>query len=387
MFDVFADKVNDVSYLLGAVWRRRYLIIILGIVVSITGLIVGISSQRYSTQTTILIQDTRTLNPLMRDYSTGQSLSMRFTALSTLLHSRQLLTKSAELLGMITEDMTDKQKFSVITKISKRLKMQLIGSDLITLSYSDASAEDITKKLNMITRLFIVNILYPRTTSARNTEKFIEDQLVKTRDEILRKEQYITNQLATGNNSFGTNPEARMVELFSMRLDTLRERYTDEHSEVKRVSAMLERVKERLAATEQRKAEAETADAADTDKPTAIVASSPDEGLSLREAQNRLEVKRSLYANLLNRHQTAQMSRELTNFESSERVQIIDQARTPLEPATFHPALYMLLGLLLGISGGAVLSIFAELVDTSVKTRNSVEKTTGTRVISRIPAL
>ncbi len=107
----------------------------------------------------------------------------------------------------------------------------------------------------------------------------------------------------------------------------------------------------------------------------------------LTEIQRDLNIKRELYEDLARRHQLARVTDSLGTFEEEERVKIIDQPFTPLEPSNLSTFIYVLAGLLAGGALGAGLAVIAELLDSTVRRRDVLERLIGAPTLARIPVL
>ena len=80
--------LNTAAFLWSA-WRRRYLIVVPIFVIPLLALGIGISSpKKYSSYTTVLIQEAAKMNPFLEDLAVETNLKSRIDALNALLHSR-----------------------------------------------------------------------------------------------------------------------------------------------------------------------------------------------------------------------------------------------------------------------------------------------------------
>jgi succinoglycan biosynthesis transport protein ExoP len=98
-----------------------------------------------------------------------------------------------------------------------------------------------------------------------------------------------------------------------------------------------------------------------------------------------IENKKSLLESLLKRQSETDVSARLKNLRTSI-VWIVDRAAIPLYPSSPKKILNMLLGLILGLSGGLGLAFLFERLDDSVKTFQDVEESTGLPALGIIPA-
>ena len=221
----------------------------------------------------------------------------------------------------------------------------------------------------------------------------------------------IRHQLSTTNPIVGRLEEA-MIQATS-ELTALKSRYTDEHSEVQAAEKRLERLQEerRIYMEDVSKIDQLDIDrlwnmasgqSQSSEKPPALLVS---QLLRLQEARakhaslqndvdqlnasvseihrtmalhgpieqelQRLEKEvtsaREMYETFVKRHDSAATSRALGIFSSPERVKIIDAPQDPKFPVTLPAIVYMLAGLVAGLSLGIGLAVVAEMLDQRLR--------------------
>lgn len=109
--------------------------------------------------------------------------------------------------------------------------------------------------------------------------------------------------------------------------------------------------------------------------------------LQLKQLERDLTVKQKIYQNLSERYQNARVTGALGRWEENERVKIIDAPFTPVIPATLPLFYYIIAGLFGGIGLGLGLAVIAELADTSIRLRSTLEQLLGVPVLTRIEPL
>jgi len=107
----------------------------------------------------------------------------------------------------------------------------------------------------------------------------------------------------------------------------------------------------------------------------------------LLELERNLKVKRGLYSDLLYRFEKAKITGALGKFEQPERIKIIDEPYKPSSPTNFPLSIFLLAGIIGGISLGCGLALFAEITDTSIRAKYQLELITLTPVITRLPRI
>ena len=108
---------------------------------------------------------------------------------------------------------------------------------------------------------------------------------------------------------------------------------------------------------------------------------------SLIELQRDYDIKLKLYDDFLNRYEMARVSGDLGRYEEMERIKVIDKPFTPSRPNALPAALFIVAGFFAGLGIGTGLTAIAEISDTSLRLRETLESMTGLPVITRIPAM
>ena len=239
----------------------------------------------------------------------------------------------------------------------------------------------------------------------------------------------IRHQLSTTNPIVGRLEEA-MIQATS-ELTALKSRYTDEHSEVQAAEKRLERLQEERRVYMENVSKIDQLDidrlwnmasgqTQSSEKPPALLVS---QLLRLQEARakhaalhndvdqlktsvaeihrtmalhgpieqelQRLEKEvisaREMYEVFVKRHDSAATSRALGVFSGPERVKIIDAPQDPKFPITLPPFVFMLAGLIAGLSLGLGLAVAAEMLDQQVRMATDFYALLRVPVIAKLP--
>ena len=218
--------IKNIAAVLWGAWRRRYLIAVPVLAMPILGLLVGgMSTKKYESYTTILIQEAAKQNPFLEDLAVATNLKSRMEALNALLHSRHILFEVASKMGLVNKDMPEEERSQKIAILSKALDATLIGDDLIKISYVSDKPEGMVEILKLVSLRFVERVIAPQRSSIISSEAFLEQEMDKRRIELARTEK----QLADYKSRFaGELPElhaGNVVRLGNMR-DALSDRRT-----------------------------------------------------------------------------------------------------------------------------------------------------------------
>lgn len=267
---------HNLYFILLAAWRRRYLIVWPILIMPVIVMLIGVlTPKKYINHTTMLIQETSRLNPFMADFAVSTQLEERISALNALLHSRHILLKVAQDTGLVTEPQSQKSLLAV-QQLSDALQVQLIGTDMIKITYTSHDPAPMEAVLSSVSSHFLETLLAPEKSSMQGSESFLESQIKAQQSELNQAEQALAdfkrqhaanlpdqynfdvqqlrsseslllskkNELAgasAATESFNTqllktNPVLASVEqdmiASQARLSQLQSRYTEQHSSV-----------------------------------------------------------------------------------------------------------------------------------------------------------
>jgi uncharacterized protein involved in exopolysaccharide biosynthesis len=105
----------------------------------------------------------------------------------------------------------------------------------------------------------------------------------------------------------------------------------------------------------------------------------------LTELERELDTKQDLYNEFLKRYEMAKVTGSLGRFEENNRIKIIDQPYTPTWPSNIPSFVFIIAGLVGGILLGAGMAIIVEIMDTSIRCVDQLQKYTRAPMLSRIP--
>ncbi|MBW8192482.1 chain-length determining protein [Neiella marina] len=231
---------------LDALWRRRYLLVMPTLVLPIIGLVVGMTAPKvYRAHTTLLIQETAKLNPFLEDLAVSANLDMRMNALTTLLHSRHMLTEVAIAQNLIDQNSTAGERDWVIQQLSDALTVTQIGPDVIRIEYRAENATSIEPVLQQVTQRFVENLLAPERSSIRESERFLATHLALSRDQLELAEMALAQFRSDNANGL---PELHSAN--TERLSRLRQKLLERQAELSGAEQSLGSLDQQLSRTD-----------------------------------------------------------------------------------------------------------------------------------------
>ena len=105
----------------------------------------------------------------------------------------------------------------------------------------------------------------------------------------------------------------------------------------------------------------------------------------LNELKRDIEVRQKIFGELSERHEMARVTRSLGKNEESERVKLIDPPFEPLAPINLPTLFFAAAGLIAGVGLGLGLAIIAELLDTSIRRKDTLVEMLNVPVFARVP--
>jgi polysaccharide chain length determinant protein (PEP-CTERM system associated) len=198
-------------------WRRRYyfgISIMLAILIASSMSI--LTPKRYTSHTSILVQESALLNPFLEDLSVSFNLEDRMVALRVLVRSRHILFTVAEENGLIEKNSDYRSRDLIVEQLSKAITLTLSGKDLVIITLKWDVPSQMESILNSVSQLFIESLMAPSRASIISSEKFLLAQLDLRREKLVVAEGKMA---AFRREHLGVLPELFMQNnqtLFSM---------------------------------------------------------------------------------------------------------------------------------------------------------------------------
>ncbi len=108
---------------------------------------------------------------------------------------------------------------------------------------------------------------------------------------------------------------------------------------------------------------------------------------ALTDLERDLDIKTTLYEDMLKRRDTAALTVALTRFERDDLVRFIDDPRRPKKPTSPPWPWFLLAGCLGSLVLGLGLAYASEVTDPYLRNRDSIEQLLGLPMVARMPLL
>jgi len=107
----------------------------------------------------------------------------------------------------------------------------------------------------------------------------------------------------------------------------------------------------------------------------------------LNELERDIQVRKKIFEKLAEKHELARLTRSLGKNEEAERVKLIDPPFDPIGPINMPIFIFVIAASIAGIGLGVGLATIAELLDTSIRRKETLTNILDVPVLVRIPPL
>jgi polysaccharide chain length determinant protein (PEP-CTERM system associated) len=467
----------DIKRYWGLILQRRYLALSVALTVLFMCTLAGfILPKVYEATSTIFIQRSTLINPLIQGIGVAGNAEQGLRTLRESLTSRNLISRVIKRLNMDAGDIKSPQHEGLINSIYKNIKITTKGggdrqgADLFTISYRGSDPKNVRDIVNTLVEEYVAENLGYRRSDASGAFEFVQSQLaeyktkleesdkairafreknpdivpqtegaVLTRmetfqtqkidadikvQELIRRRDNLKKQLSGEKQltvAFVTregSPEARLSYL-NNQLVLLTTKYTEKHPEIRKTKAEIEELKKQIAHARAVPADAgssETStlnpiyqqlkeDLARTDaeidslrarsselsrqqqQAKGVLGGMPKEQEEWTKLQRDRNVFQHIYDDLLNKLETARVSKELELTDKGTTFKVVDPAMLPRFPVQPDRIMFILAGIFLGIAAGLGVVLGIDYLNHSFKDEESIEESLKLPVLVAIPSV
>ncbi|WP_411832460.1 XrtA system polysaccharide chain length determinant [Pseudoxanthomonas mexicana] len=190
--------------MLGKEFRRRA-VLLTAIFTAVSLLALGIGMllpKRYTSSTTILVEERNIIAPLMEGRAVATSVVDRASILREVAFSRRVMDEILKTGGWMESNPTALEQDKLIEKIIGRTRVTNPRANLIEIAYSDSDAERAYQVTKRFAELVIQESLSTKERESREAYAFIDSQVKQYHDKLTEAE-------ADLERFRNTNPDAR----------------------------------------------------------------------------------------------------------------------------------------------------------------------------------
>ncbi len=384
------NKLNfDIHQYIRIINRRKWFLFIPFFLISISFAVGSFFLPKiYVAKAVILIEDKKVVNPLLKNLAVSTTVRSRMGALREEILSWPRLYQLVEKIGLTKEVKGALELEKLIAGIKRNINLRMQSKEVITISYMGQDPKDTQVLVNTLCDILIKRNINSQTEDTSSAIDFINQQLKKYKEKLdkaetdLRKfkEVYgmgmITDVASSlrssdevtslGSTIFQINKEisAQEAELVMATIDC-----TDEHPRIKSLKSDIRILKDK-----RNKYIKEVSDKAGVDSGAyvKIADSYPRQQEELSRLSRDKAINEKIYAMLLERLETANITEQLDNSENRTKIRVIEPARFPLKPVKPNKIKISFLGLIFGLMMGGGLVYVLEYTDSSFKTEEEL---------------
>jgi len=354
-------------------FRRKHLFLL----PVVLGLILGIAAgfvlpKTYESATVVLVEEGRVINPLIQGLAVSTSLQERLRTLREQILSWDRLMQLTKRLQLAKGIKSQYDYEQLILKLRKKIGVGLNGPSLIRISYQSSDPVKTQLVVKTVTDIFIEENIAMQNRETETAIGFINDQLSVYKrkikeSELAQLEDELKNLLVDS-----TDQHPRVIEL---RTELARVQGEIDSGNFK-IKSQQEQPSNPIITQIQGEIARIQENGGGALPPTTAAGGArglPDEKLynlllldSLSSVFARdIAVNERIYNMLLQRLETAKITRRLEASREGTRYTVLDPARLPLKPIKPNKILTTLMGLFLGALVGFGIVFCVEFFDRS----------------------
>ncbi|MBU1062164.1 MAG: hypothetical protein KJ952_05555 [Candidatus Omnitrophica bacterium] len=367
-------QINPLSYL-RIFFRRKYFLIVPAVIgLGISFLVANTLPKIYQSYTNILIEEERRSNPALSGLAVFRSAHERARYLRDQILSWDRLVKLSEKLNLVADVKNQKELETLIFQdLRKNIDVGMRGASLVRIGFQGEDPERAQLIVKTITDIFIEeNIAFQERESDVAIE-FLEDQLKVYHKKIKESEiagmEEQLNRLLLDSTDEHPMVKDLKVKIANSKEDVLKN--TD--TVVENPEFIKDPVYERLMQGLEREIstieplniigeETSPVDSSSTGDEIYKVALMTNISKSLSRDTSMNE---KIYNMLLQKLETARISKRLAASKEGTRYTILDPPRVPDKPVKPNKPLVMLIGVLIGAGLGFGVIVLFEVLDRS----------------------
>ena len=359
-------------------FRRKHIIMIPTVIGLLMGTAVGfLLPKTYESSTVILVEEGRVINPLIQGLAVSTSLADRLRTLREQILSWDRLVQLTKRLDLAKGIKSQWDFEKLIHLLRERIIVGLRGPNLILISYQDNNPARTQLVVKTVTDIFIEENIAMQNRETESAIGFINDQLKVYKRKIKESELAQREDELKSLLTDSTEQHPRVKELRA-EITRLKKEVETGDFEVKApqdtTNPLVTRIQEeigRIQAGGRDPAVVPSPLQENATQPAAVGASQDKlynlvllDQLSTVLAKD-IRVNEQIYNMLLQRLETAKITRRLEASQEGTRYTILDPARLPLRPIKPSKILTAILGLFVGAMVGVGIVFSVEFFDRS----------------------
>lgn len=340
----------------------------------------------YQSETVLLVEDEKILNPLIKDMAITPALSARMRTLREELLSWQRLTLLVEKLKLDKDINSPLGYERLIQNLRQNINIKMKGNALISVTFEGEDPQQAQDIVRTLAEIIIDGNLTSVDLEANSAIRFIQDQLSEYRAKLEESERDLRDfrEVYESVLPVATRMNEQLVAL-KIELSNLLVDNTEAHPRVQQTRKLISQIEEQRNEF-MRQAQESGVDIAAEDF-AKLITSVPLQQQHLAKLQRDYFVRERVYQQLSGKLETAKISQTLENSDSGTKFRILEPARLPLIPIKPNKPLFVLGGLGVGIALAGLVIYLIELNNTSIKNLEEAKRLLDLPIFGAIPTI
>lgn len=381
------EQTLDVRKYIDIALRHWWIIIIPPIITTIAAFFWAINMPKvYEASTLILVENRKLLNPLIQGIAVTTSVEEQMGALREEILSWPRLVQLIERLELDKDIEGPGGMEGLLRRLKEKIAVSMNKNNTITISYQDHDPQQAQEVVLEISNILIASNLSSQSADAEDAIDFIKEQLDDYRTKLEESEAALRQfkEAYTISLPVAARVNEQIIDL-EIQLSQLLVENTEQHPSVialRKKIAQLKGEREK----ELKRMENQGINVRD-DEFQAIAYSVPRQEQELARLKRDTEVNAGLYEQLLQRYESAKISKRLDTSEEGTRFRVIEPPRLPFKPIKPNVPRIIIFGFALGLGLGAGIVFLIEVANTAFRTVEEAKKALPLPILGSIATI
>ncbi|MFC1809129.1 GNVR domain-containing protein [Candidatus Omnitrophota bacterium] len=357
------------EYYVGVGWRWKWVILL----PAVLGLLIGIFlanhlPEIYEANSLISIEGGEILNPLMGKLAVAVDPAQRVNEIRHKILSWPRLVQLIEKLDLDQFVKGQREYEKLIEHLKKKIVVDFIDKEqrILSVAYRGKNAQRAQDIVVSLTDIIIERNLDQTAEDADSAISFISEQLEHYRTKLEESEEQLRKfqEVYTVQLPVITELNDQLVDL-QIQLNSLLIENTERHPAVIAISKKIAQVKGDI--TRESKQLLRRGVDISEEKYLDIAESVPKQQQEYTRLMRDRKVNESIYQSLLEKFESAKISKQLDGAEDATKFKVIEPARLPIFPIAPDKQRIIMIGFALGLCLGCGIIALKEFINTSYK--------------------
>lgn len=351
-------------------FRRKWLLIgciYLGLVSGI--IFAQVLPKTYESYTVILVEEGKIINPLISSLAVSTAMMERMQTIQEQMLSWKSLTELTKRLNLDKSIDSRYNYEQMILSLRKNIRVRLGGKNVIRISFTDKNPEKAQSVIKTITEIFINENIKMQNKETDDAVTFINDQLKVYRKKI--KEGEIAQMQDSLNKLLVDSTESHpMVKDLRTKIASAEEELNSGDFDTDATNIPINTDTDKL---KQELSTLRNSLNLDTLEETGNVVGTSNDALYKMLLVDKIDsalkqdakVDENIYNKLLERLETAKITKRLDASIQGTRYTVLDPPRLPIKPIKPNKPMVIFMCLFMGIAAGVGLVLLTEFMDHS----------------------